>query len=101
MSRVINEDALKRINEIHRLSSQVNANDGQEHKQKLLSLMKSHMVEIEQLSDHADEHFLVETGDLIILCLEMLLEHRQSIDAMLTKCFLRYENKLNSLMKEK
>ena len=60
----------------------------------LLELMCKHIEEIEQLKAKGDKHYVVETGDLIILCFEMLLENQASIDETLETCFKRYEDKL-------
>lgn len=47
-----------------------------------------------------DAHYLVETGDLIILCLEILIENNQSPDRILSRCYDRYKKKLTTLLKE-
>jgi len=98
---VIKEESLKRISHIHELSKLYNQKLGQSHKDKLLALMGKHIEEIEELSGRNDNHYLTETGDLIILCLELLLENKISIDKTLLQCFKRYEEKLSGLLKEK
>ena len=90
--------ALERIREIHKLSSKYNAKVKCEHMRRLLDLMKDHIEEIEELYQKGNRHFLVETGDLIILCLEVLLEREASIDEIFEKCFHRYEKKLKELI---
>jgi len=62
--------------------------------------MRHHIGEIEELALRQDRHFLVETGDLAVLCLELLLEHGVSPDKIMGRCFGRYERKLNGLLLE-
>lgn len=90
--------ALRRIKGVHRLSARYNQKIGKPHTERLIELMRHHIEEIEGLVRQGNPHFLVETGDLAVLCLEVLLEHRTSPDAIMEKCFGRYERKLNSLM---
>jgi hypothetical protein len=56
--------------------------------------------EIALLHKRRDAHYLIETGDLLILCLEILLENKKDVDKMIELCFGRYERKLNHLMAE-
>ena len=97
---VINKKSLERIKNIHRLSSRYNRKLNNNHKKRLLKIMKEHIKEIEQLSGKDDEHYLIETGDLIILCFEILLENKVSLDETLLHCFKRYETKLPKLIQE-
>jgi hypothetical protein len=85
---------------IHDLSRQYNRKVGVVHQDRLLDLMKKHVVEIEELLASNDSHALVETGDLLILCFEMLIEHGCSSDKILDQCYGRYKNKLKELMNE-
>ena len=98
---ILRQESLKRIKNIHRLSRLYNFRLKNNHKKQLLNLMKEHIKEIEELSRRNDEHYLTETGDLVILCFEMLLENKMSIDKTLLQCFKRYEKKLSRLLKEK
>ena len=66
----------------------------------LLELMRHHIDEIEELFKKKDNHFMVETGDLAVLCYELMLENGGSIDDILMRCFDRYDRKLESLLKE-
>jgi len=91
----------KRLKAIHKLSRKYNGQKKQQHEKKLLFLMREHIDEIDLLYKDNDPHCLVEIGDLIILCFEMLLENKHSIDDIVTDCFKRYERKLTSLIKEK
>jgi len=95
-STVINECAAERIKNIHRLSVRCNASGKVSHRDKILSMIKAHAAEIEELSAAADRRHLIETGDLIILCCELILEAEESVDETLLKCFDRFESKLDS-----
>lgn len=96
---VLTKKSVLRIKAIHRLSRIYNRKIGNRHAARLLQLIKEHAKEINQLYRKGDKHFLVETGDLVILCFEVLLEHGVSIDKVLVHCFKRYEKKLPLLMK--
>ena len=97
---VFKKAALVRVQGVHRLSTRYNQKIGKAHSQRLLELMRHHVVEIEELAQRRDPHFLVETGDLAVLCLELLLEHRAAPDEILEQCFGRYERKLEALLTE-
>lgn len=97
---IIQREYLSRIKQIHKLSKSYNKHINHNHKDKLLKLMQEHVDEIRDLYEKGDTHFLTETGDLIILCFELLLEHNISLDETLLKCFTRYETKLGRLVKE-
>ena len=90
--------AAARIRRIHSLSEKYNGKIHHAHSRKLLDLIRSHADEIQELWQEDDRHFLVETGDLIILCLELLVEYDTSMDDILQECFKRYEKKLTGLL---
>ena len=96
----LTEDAVDRIRGIHQLSEEYNKRVGKNHQERLLELMRSHIDEIEDLAGKNDAHCLVETGDLIILCLELLIENDISIDDTIYQCFQRYKKKLSGLIDE-
>lgn len=95
---VLSKIALERIRKIHRLSSVVNSEN---HREKLLCLARKHIDEIEQLYKKNDSHADIETGDLAILCFELILESEKNPDAILEQCFTRYERKLHHLINKK
>ena len=95
---VLKGPALERIRGIHDLSREFNALTGKPHQERLLELMRAHIPEIEELAREGDPHYLIETGDLLILCFELLLEGKADIDEVTRKCFERYENKLTGLI---
>ncbi|MDP2652888.1 MAG: hypothetical protein Q8Q08_02530 [Candidatus Omnitrophota bacterium] len=97
-TNVIFPQAKARIKEIHRLSRCYNQKVKISHQKRLLHLMRKHVAEIEELCRRKDKHAVVETGDLVILCFELILEHRASLDKILTRCFIRYDQKLSGLL---
>ena len=97
---VIHAKALDQIKHIHEKSRTYNQKIEKVHQERLLELMRKHMGEIEDLAKQKDPHCLIETGDLLILCFELLLENKASIDEILLRCFDRYENKLSQLIDE-
>ena len=97
---VIKKYSLERVKRIHRLSQRFNEMVGKPHQERLLELMRKHVDEIEELAGKEDVHYLVETGDLLILCFELLLEGKADIDEMTLKCFERYERKLTELIEK-
>ncbi|MCX7705744.1 MAG: hypothetical protein N2115_05750 [bacterium] len=94
----LSEFALERIRKIHNLSSIVNAEN---HREKLLQLARKHIDEIEQLYRKKSSHADIETGDLAILCFELILESGRNPGEVLEHCFDRYEKRLSQLLKEK
>ena len=90
----------KNINAIHKISRQYNKLKKRNHPNVLLSLAKEHTDEINQLYISKNKHYIVETGDLIILCLELLKESQADADVILDKCYKRCFRKLSELIKE-
>jgi hypothetical protein len=90
--------ALERVKAIHQLSLKYNRLVGKPHQERLLELMRHHIEEIEELARGGDEHYLIETGDLLVLCCELLLEAGASVNGVTTVCFGRYEKKLQELI---
>jgi hypothetical protein len=99
-NNVIQQTALERIKGIHRLSQRFNEMVGKPHQERLLELMRKHVDEIGELAAHNDPHYVVETGDLLILCFELLLEGGADIDEVTLRCFERYERKLSELIEQ-
>ena len=97
---ILSKEALQRLEAIHKLSQEYNRKLKKDHRTRLIELMKEHAGEIDELFRQDNPHYLTETGDLIILCMELLHENNQSIDEIMEKCFQRYENKLPILIGE-
>ena len=69
------------------------------HSLVLLELMAEHVDEIRQRHSKGDKHYLIETGDLLILCLELIKESKSCPDVILSRCYGRYHKKLLRLTK--
>ncbi len=100
MQSFLSEIAIDRLKGIHGLSAQLNQQAGKDHQDKLLQLVRSHVDEIETLYAKKDAHAFIETGDLLVLCLELLVENQVDSNEIIAKCFDRYEKKLTSLLKK-
>ena len=83
----------EKLQNITNLSSRVNSND----KQKIISMMKEHVDEIEELYSENNNHWAIETADLIVLCYELLISENKDIDNVFTKCLPRFDKKLQHL----
>lgn len=94
---VFTKKATERIKKIHRMSEKVNS--AYNHREKLLELAKKHILEIEQLYEENSSHADIETGDLAVLCFELILESKKDPDKILEVCFDRYEKKLKEIEK--
>ena len=93
---VFHGDFIEKLEGIVGLSRRVNGEDTW----KILTMMHEHIDEIEELYSNNNEHWIVETGDLIILALESLLLENKDVNEMLSKCLPRFEVKLRSLLSE-
>jgi hypothetical protein len=96
---VLRPAAISRIRDIHQLSIQYNQQKNKDHNTQLLAMVKEHAEEIAVLYEKNDPHYLTETGDLAVLCFELILEGQGSLDDVLTRCFSRFEKKLTGLLK--
>ena len=92
---ILENDFKMKLLEITELSKRINKND----KQKILQIMKDHVIEIEELYNEKNEHWAIETADLIVLCYELLLMENKDIDVIFSKCLPRFDIKLNRLVK--
>ena len=99
MPTAFKKEDCARVKRIHLRSQRYNKLVGMSHPQRLLTLMRQHVCEIGDLQVRQDPHFLVETGDLLILCWELLLEHKISPDKIFLKCCGRHEKKLDGLIR--
>ncbi len=97
----MNKKVIKRIKNIHELSKKYNSGLDKSHDSCLLGLMQEHIDQIKELKEKKDNHFLTETGDLIVLCFELLLENDISLNAKVNECLERFEKKISYLIKEK
>jgi hypothetical protein len=85
------ENKMKRI---HSLSSVKNSNGS--HAEKILDMIREHAQEISELFYSGDDHYITETGDLLVLCIELIMESRSDANRILDKCYRRFEEKLET-----
>ena len=93
--KVFSPSACERLCHIHELSRSVNR--GGAHQEVLLNFISNHAQEIKQLLRAGNDHAYIEAGDLIVLCLELILEGGQDMEQIMTRCLLRFEKKLHGL----
>lgn len=93
----LHPDLKNKIQQITILSMKVNNND----RQKLIDMIKHHSEEIEELYQNHNDHWAIETADLIILCFELLMVDRQNIDDIFTQALPRFDKKLNLLLQQR
>ena len=89
-------ESKEKIHKITQLSMKVNNDD----KQKILAMIKDHVEEIEELYNDCNDHWAIETADLIVLCYELLILENKDIDDIFTRCLPRFDKKLNMLVKQ-
>jgi len=89
----LHDEFKNKLLEITELSNKINKNDNC----KILEMMKEHVEEIEELYNNNDEHWTIETADLIVLCYELLLLEHMDIDDVFARCLPRFDVKLNRL----
>lgn len=92
----LDPDFKMKLLEITKLSKKINKND----KQKILHMMKDHVFEIEELYNEKNEHWAIETADLIVLSYELLLMENKDIDEVFRKCLPRFDKKLKKKFAE-
>lgn len=83
---------------IHGYSRQHNRLSKRDHSLALLEMMKEHVVEIKWRYGRKDKHYLIETGGLIIICLNLIKQAKCSPDVILNKCYGRFHKKLPRLI---
>jgi len=91
----LHDEFRDKLKEITKLSSKINKNDTR----KILDMMKEHIEEIEELYNNNDEHWTIETADLIILCYELLIMENKDIEDVFSRCLPRFDVKLKGLLK--
>jgi len=83
-----------KLREITSLSNKINKHDNR----KILEMMKEHVEEIEELYGDKNEHWAIETADLIVLCYELLIMENKDIDDVFNRCLPRFDIKLKGLL---
>ena len=91
----LHDEFRDKLKEITKLSSKINKNDTR----KILDMMKEHVIEIEELYNDKNEHWTIETADLIILCYELLIMENKDMEDVFSRCLPRFDVKLKGLLK--
>jgi hypothetical protein len=92
--RVLQNDFMLRVKELPSLSEKINQDN---NINKLFSMIKLHSNEIEELYKNKNNHWAVETADLVVLCFELLVAEGRDIDDVFGECLPRFYKKLNEL----
>ena len=77
------------------INSKINNNENH----KILEKMREHIEEIEERYNNEDEHWAIETADLIVLFYELLIMENKDIDNIFDDCLPIFDYKLKSLAK--
>lgn len=101
MSKSLTAFASKELKLIHAQSRRYNRAMRNDHAQALLEMISHHADEINALYKKGNTHYVVETGDLVVLCMELIKEAKHSPDKVLNKCYGRFRRKLSGLLEER
>ena len=91
--KYVSSNFKNKLIEISKLSDNINKQDNN----KIINLIKEHITEIEGLYREKNEHWVIETADLNILCYILLILENKNIDEVFNKCLPRYDIKLKRL----
>jgi len=91
--QTLHNEFKEKLKEITALSNKINKNE----KDKILKMMENHIEEIEERYHKRDDHWAIETADLIVLCYELLIMENKDIDDVFNKCLPRFDVKLKRL----
>ena len=91
--KTIYDEFRVKLKEISDLSNKINKGDNK----KILVYIKEHIGEIEELYKENNEHWTIETADLIVLCYELLILENKDIDDVFNRCLPRFDVKLRKL----
>jgi len=94
--QTLTKEFKNKLLEITELSNKINKNDNS----KILEMMKEHIDEIGERYNNNDDHWAIETADLIVLCYELLLSENRNIDDVFRLCLPRFDIKLKRLSKD-
>lgn len=85
---------LSRLKKIQDCSRQQAVGRNESHSDRLFEMIRHHCAEIENLRAGNNPHWRVETGDLIVLCMELLLDAGVSPEIAVETSLGRFEKKL-------
>ena len=90
---VLHDEFKEKLIQITNLSKKINEN----HKEKIFEMINEHIQEIQELYNENNEHWAVETADLIVLCYELMISESINIDLIFSKALPRFDKKLTKL----
>ncbi|MBF0216801.1 MAG: hypothetical protein HQL30_07400 [Candidatus Omnitrophica bacterium] len=99
MKKSLTSFSRKELDAIHALSEKANGGPGGKHLEKLLLMAEEHILEIKELFAKGDLHAVIETGDLAVLCFEIIKGSGASGDEVLGECYARFRRKLGAKLK--
>ncbi len=91
--KTITPEFKMKLEEITALSNKINKDD----RRRILEMMLAHVEEIEERYRRRDDHWAIETADLIVLCYELLLMEGKELDEVFLRCLPRFDVKLQRL----
>ena len=91
--KVLNDEFKNKLSEITELTNKINKGN----KLKIIEMMKEHVEEIQDLYNKNNDHWAIETADLIVLCYELLLLEELDVDDVFDRCIPRFDVKLKRL----
>jgi len=91
--KALNDEFKNKLTEITELTYKINKGN----KLKIIEMMKEHVEEIQDLYNKNNDHWAIETADLIVLCYELLLLEELDIDDVFDRCIPRFDVKLKRL----
>ena len=94
--KILQQDFLTELENNSNISEKVNASN----KQKILEMTKVHSEKITELYFLKDDHWVIETADLIILCFQLLLNENKDINSVFEKGIPRFYKKLDEIRKQ-
>jgi hypothetical protein len=95
----ISKEAIEKVKELNELSIKLHGGE-KETADYLLRSIRSHAEEISELFSSGDQHWKVETGDLIVQCMRILSLYGADLNEMFGKGSSRVENKIKELLRE-
>ena len=95
--QVLTKEFEHEIRQITKLSSEVNGEDAE----KILDMIQDHAGEITELYKQGNDHYKVETADLIVLCFELIKTKNGDVEHVFNKFLPRFYKKLNKLKTQK
>jgi phosphoribosyl-ATP pyrophosphohydrolase len=89
----ISKEMLEKIQMLNHKSIQLNETKETEESYTLESMQK-HAREIRSLFARKDSHWAIETGDLLVHCMKILVLNGYDLNEIFEKCVKRFETKI-------